>query len=125
MATVREGNRAVLLVVDVQVGVMARAWEAARVTGNVAAAVERARAQGVPVLWVRHGDEELRPDTSPWQPAPELVPGAGEALIDKRYNSAFEHTGLDGELPRLGATHVVLAGAATNAIDFARPAGRR
>jgi hypothetical protein len=31
MATVREGNRGVLLVVDVQVGVMREAWDAPRV----------------------------------------------------------------------------------------------
>jgi len=114
MATVREGDKVVLLVVDVQVGVMAQAWEAARVTGRIAGAVERARTQGVPVLWVRHGDDELQRDTPPWQLVPELVPAAGEAVIDKHFNSAFEQTGLDAELARLGATHVVLAGAATN-----------
>ena len=50
MATVREGNRGVLLIVDVQVGVMREAWDAARVVGNVARAVERARGRRVPGL---------------------------------------------------------------------------
>ena len=54
MATIREGNQGVLLVVDVQVGVMKAAWEAPRVIGNVARVVERARGQGVPVVWVQH-----------------------------------------------------------------------
>ena len=36
MATVREGQRSVLLVVDVQVGVMEGAWQAPRGIGNVA-----------------------------------------------------------------------------------------
>ena len=31
MATVREGNKGVLLVVDVQVGVMDESWDAARI----------------------------------------------------------------------------------------------
>ena len=35
VATVREGNKGVLLVVDVQVGVMRDAWEAPRVIKNV------------------------------------------------------------------------------------------
>ena len=48
MSTVREGNRPVLVVVDVQVGVLREAWDAARVIANVARAVERARAQDVP-----------------------------------------------------------------------------
>ena len=76
MATVREGNQAVLLVVDVQVGVMSQAWDAARVIGNVSCAVE--------------------------------------PRIDKHFNPSFEQTVLDEQLARLGATHIVLAGAASN-----------
>lgn len=114
MATVREGHRPVLLVVDVQVGVMAEAWEAPRVVANVARTVERARERSVPVIWVQHGADDLQPDTPAWQWVPELVPAPGETRIHKRFNSAFEDTPLDAELARLGATHVVLAGAATN-----------
>lgn len=114
MATVRDGNQGVLLVVDVQVGVMEEAWEASRVVGNVALAVERARAQGVPVVWVQHQGDDLPQGSAAWQWVPELAPVDGETLIHKQYNSAFEQTELDDELARLGATHVVLAGAATN-----------
>lgn len=114
MATVREGNKGVLMVVDVQVGVTGNAWEAGRIIGNVSHAVERARAQGVPVIWVQHSDEELVRGSPQWQWVPELVPAAGEPLIHKHFNSAFEQTALEEELSRLGATHIVLAGAATN-----------
>lgn len=114
MATVREGDKTVLLVVDVQVGVVAGAWDAPGTVSRVARTVERARAQGVPVLWVQHADEDLAFGSAPWQWAPGLVPGAGEALIHKQFNSSFENTPLEGELARLGATHIVLAGAATN-----------
>ena len=58
MATVRGGDKTVLLVVDVQVGVMNESWDAPRVIGNVARAVERARTQGVPVIWVQHSDDQ-------------------------------------------------------------------
>lgn len=114
MATVRGGNKGVLMVVDVQVGVMADVWDAPRVVGNVARAVERARAQGVPVIWVQHADEDLRHGTPPWQWVPELVPAAGETLVHKHYNSSFEQTPLEEHLARLGATHIALAGAASN-----------
>nr|WP_295781672.1 isochorismatase family cysteine hydrolase [Rhodoferax sp.] len=114
MATVREGNKSVLLVVDVQVSVVKGAWEASRVVGNVALAVERARAHGVPVIWVQHADEDLVKDSPGWQWAPELVPAAAELLIHKNFNSSFEHTPLDAELAKLGTTHIVLAGCATN-----------
>ena len=114
MATVREGNQAVMLVVDVQVGVMKEAWEAQRVIRNVARAVERARAEAVPVIWVQHSNPELPAGSAQWQWVPELVPADAEALIHKKYNSSFEQTSLDAELARLGATHIVLAGAASN-----------
>jgi nicotinamidase-related amidase len=114
MATIREGRRSVLLVVDVQVDVMRNAWDAPRVIGNVARAVERARAAGVPVVWVQHEDADMPQGSAGWQWVPELAPKEGDARIFKRYNSAFEDTPLEQELARLGATHIVLAGAATN-----------
>jgi nicotinamidase-related amidase len=114
MATIREGSRPVLLVVDVQVGVVQEAWDAERVVKNVALAVERARAEGVPVIWVQHGDSDLPPGSPAWQWVPELVPGDGEVRIHKQFNSSFEDTPLEAELATLGATRLVLAGAATN-----------
>ena len=114
MATVREGNKGVLLVVDVQVGVMGEAWEAPRIVGNVSRAVERARAQGVPVIWVQHSGEELAYGSPEWQWVPELAPAKGEPLIHKRFNSSFEQTALEEELAKFGATHIALAGAATH-----------
>lgn len=114
MATVREGNQGVLLVVDVQVGVMNEAWDSPRIVQNVSRAVDRARAQDVPVIWVQHADEDLPHGSPAWQWVPELVPAPGEPLIHKQFNSSFEQTPLDEELAQRGATHIVLAGAASN-----------
>ena len=114
MATIREGNRSVLLVVDVQVGVVSGTWEGDRVVDKVASAVDRARAADVPVVWVQHSDEELPHGSSDWQLTPGLTPAAGEPVVHKHYNSSFEETTLEEELQRIGATHVFLAGTATN-----------
>ena len=114
MATVREGNKGVLLVVDVQVGVMRESWDAARVIKNLARAVERARARNVPVIWIQHSDKDLTYGSPEWQWVPEVTPAKGETLIHKEFNSSFEQTALDEELARIGATHIALAGAATN-----------
>jgi len=114
MATVREGNKGVLLVVDVQAGVVSDAWDAPRIVRNVSRAVERARAQGVPVIWVQHSDNDLPHGSPQWQWVPELAPAPGEPLIHKHFNSSFEQTALEDELARLRATHIALAGAATN-----------
>ncbi len=114
MATVREGNKRALIVVDVQVGVMAEAHEATRIVGNMALAIERARSQGVPVIWVQHGDDELIKGSAEWQWVPELVPAPGELRVDKAFNSSFENTILDAHLAQLGVSHIVLAGAKSN-----------
>ena len=98
MATVRKGNKGVLLIVDVQVGVMSGAWEASRTIKNVSRAVERARAHGVPVIWVQHSDEELSYGSAEWQLPPDLVPVEEELRIHKQFNSAFEQTPLEQEL---------------------------
>jgi nicotinamidase-related amidase len=101
-------------VVDVQAGVLAGAWEAERIVMNVARAVERARAGGVPVIWVHHSDDDLVYGSPAWQWVPELAPAQGEPVIDKHHHSSFEQTPLEDTLARLGATRIVLAGAATN-----------
>ena len=114
MAIIREGNKAVLLVVDVQVGVMRNVWDAQRIIKNIGIAVEKARGQGVPVIWIQHSDDELVDGSQDWQFVPELSPAEGEMRLDKHFNSSFEKTLLEETLARLGATHMVLVGAATN-----------
>jgi nicotinamidase-related amidase len=81
MATVRECNKAALVVVDVQVGVISEAWNASRMIGNVAFAVRRAWAESVPVIWVQHADDELPKGSAQWQWVPELVPSEGEPRV--------------------------------------------
>jgi len=114
MATVREGNKGVLLVVDVQAGVMRDSWDAPRIIKNVSRAVSRARDRAVPVLWVQHADKELPYGSPEWEWVSDLAPAEGEPLIHKQFNSSFEQTTLEAELAKLGATHIALAGAATN-----------
>jgi len=114
MATVREGNKAILVVVDVQVGNMNKAWDAERIIANVARTVDRARNQGVPVIWVQHSDKDLVHGSPQWQWVPELNPHEGEPRIHKHFESSFEQTPLEDELAKVGATHIALAGAATN-----------
>jgi nicotinamidase-related amidase len=114
MATIREGNRAALVVVDLQVGVVADTWNTTEVVGNAALAVERARAAGVPVIWVQHSDHELIHGSPEWHLVPGLAPAEGEPVIHKHFESSFEETELNDVLERLGVSHIVLAGAASN-----------
>ena len=93
---------------------MAESWESSRVIQNVARAVERAREARVPVIWVQHESPELPKDSSSWQLAPQLTPGAQEKRVYKRFPSSFEETDLEQCLAEVGTTHIVLAGAQTN-----------
>ncbi|MEP7281744.1 MAG: isochorismatase family protein [Rubrivivax sp.] len=114
MGTVRAGTLPALLIVDAQVGVMRQAWDVARIVGNIAQTVERARARQVPVIWVQHADQGMAHGSADWQWVPELVPAEGEARVYKSFESSFEQTVLEQELARLGASHITLAGASTN-----------
>lgn len=114
MATIREGDQGVLVVVDVQAGVMDETWDAPRVIQKVAHVVARARTQGAPVIWVQHANADLVFGSPAWQWAKGVTPAVNEPVVHKQFNSAFEQTTLEDHLARFGATHIVLAGAATN-----------
>ncbi len=114
MATIRKGKQAVLLIVDVQVGVVKGAWEAERIIRNINTALKEARSKDVPVIWVQHIGGNLKEGSPEWQIIPELSPREDDVIIQKHFNSAFEETKLEETLADQGVTRIVLAGAATN-----------
>ncbi len=114
MATIRSGEQDVLLVIDAQRGVLDPSWERDRVVAGIATAIDRARAAGVPVVWVQHHDEEIIRGEDAWQLVPELHPAEDEPLIEKEHPSSFEATGLEGLLADLGATRLAIVGGQTN-----------
>lgn len=108
-------SKSALLIVDAQVGVMSSVWESQRVVNNLEKLVGKARAAGVPVIWVQHADdEELKHGSVKWKLLPNFVPAAAEPIIHKRYNSSFADTDLDQRLKTLGISRLVLAGALSN-----------
>ena len=114
MATESKRDSPVLMIVDMQVGVLANTWEPGRVIENTVLAVDRARAARVPVVWVQHSNDDLPENSAAWQLAPGLIPAEGEKQVHKRFNSSFEQTNLEQIMAELQVNHVVLAGAATN-----------
>lgn len=106
-----------LLVVDLQRGVLADdgTWDPDGVVARVAGLVDRARAAGVPVMWVQHNSGELVAGEEPWQLAEGLSPAADEPIVQKRYGDSFEATELGDLLDSLGVDHLVLTGAQTDA----------
>lgn len=115
MATIRDGNTSALIIIDLQNGVIANAHDRDGVVARTATLVERAREENVPVTFVQHEDEELVPGTDAWQIVPELTPRDGDVVVRKRYQDAFEDTVLEETLASMGVSHVVIAGAQTDA----------
>jgi nicotinamidase-related amidase len=115
MTTLADRPNTALIVIDVQNGVVARAVNRDAVVANIAAAVDKARAAGTPVIWVQHNSEQLVKDADPWRIVPELAPAAGEPIIQKRYGDSFEDTNLEAELARLKVGKLLVTGAQTDA----------
>lgn len=114
MTTLVDRPNAALLVIDLQHAVVANAWRRAEVLGVVHTLVERARAARMPVLWVRHVDDELPAGSEAARIVSELSPAHGEAMIEKQYRDAFENTALEQALSALAVGKLVVTGAQTD-----------
>ncbi|NIH69115.1 isochorismatase family protein [Modestobacter marinus] len=115
MSTLPDRPNTALVVIDVQQGVVAEAPRRDEVVGNIDALVEKARADGVPVVWVQHSDEELVQGSDEWQLVPELVRAQSEPLVHKSYGDSFEGTDLEDVLADLAVGRLVVAGAESDA----------
>lgn len=102
-----------LLVIDVQAGVVRPCLDGQQVVDRIDGLVERARAEGAPVVWVQ--DEQDFPSGSDdWQLAAPLVRHDAEPLIRKTYRDAFADTDLHLVLADLGVSRLVVTGAQTD-----------
>ena len=103
-----------LLVIDVQNQVVDGAFNKEEVITNINTAVAKARAAGVPVVWVQHSDDWMPIGSDDWKIVPELNPLESEAHVGKLYRNSFEATNLEEVLAGLGVGHVYVCGAQTN-----------
>jgi nicotinamidase-related amidase len=106
-----------LLVIDVQHGLFATTpppADAERVIAGINQLTERARRDGVPVIYVQHeraGDMEV--DSAGWQLDARLQLADGDRRIRKTTPDSFLRTGLDEVLAFLGVEELVVCGYAT------------
>ena len=103
-----------LMVIDVQPvflsGADFRTIDGDDLVEKCRALIDRARAADVPVVYVRHADdddmsEETSEDAKRFHP--DLAPRAGEPMIDKTFGSGFMETDLDNVLKSRGIEGVV------------------
>ncbi|MCU1537067.1 MAG: cysteine hydrolase [Humibacillus sp.] len=105
----------VLLVVDVQHGNTADAFDRDGVVSRIHGLIQRAERDGVATLWVQHEAGPFVPGSDPWQIVEQVRPPEGATVIGKRYLDSFVETDLRARLDELGATRLVICGAATDA----------
>jgi nicotinamidase-related amidase len=115
MTSLRDRPNTALVVVDVQNDVVANAHQRDEVIANINTLVERARAEGVPVIWVQHSSDELVEQSDGWQYVPELQGREGEPVVHKKYGDSFEDTTLEAELAQRGVGRLIVTGAQTDA----------
>jgi nicotinamidase-related amidase len=115
MTTLPDRPKSALLIVDVQRGVVADAYNRDAVIANIDTLLEQARASRTPVVWVQHSDDQLVEGSDAWQYVPELRRGPSEPLVHKHYGDCFEGTGLDAILAEQKVGRLVVTGAQTDA----------
>ena len=115
MTTLPDRPNTALVVIDVQNGVVGGAYRREQVVSNIDTLVERARNEGVPIVWVQHSDDGLEKGSEAWEYVPELVRQDSEPLVQKTFGDSFEGTDLEEVLARAGVGHLVVAGAQTDA----------
>lgn len=104
-----------LLVIDMQQDVVRSAHDLDTVITNIKTLVDKARTEGVPVIWVQHSAEDMPQGSDGWQYVPELQRTEGEPLVHKTYGDSFEDTDLESVLAERKIGRVVVTGAQTDA----------
>jgi len=110
-------KKTILLVVDVQQALIdASPVREDEFLLNLKMMIDVAHAVGTEVVYVRHDSgpgDDLEAGTDGWQLHRSLKPQDGERVFDKKFNSAFRHTGLDEYLKSKDVGRIVLCGMQT------------
>ena len=106
-----------LLVIDVQNDMFPTDYlphDADGLLSRLSGLIGRARAAGVPVIYVQHeGTEDLILGTEGWQVHAAIAPQPDDLRVGKRTPDAFYQTGLHELLQQRGITHLTLCGLQT------------
>ncbi len=115
MTTLSDRPNTALMVIDVQKGVVADAHQRDAVVANIGTLVDKAREEGVPIVWVQHSDEQMEKGSDAWAYVPELARQESEPLVHKTFGDSFEDTDLEEVLAKAGVGRLVVTGAQTDA----------
>jgi nicotinamidase-related amidase len=114
MTTLLDRPNTALMVIDVQTGVVAEAHQRDAVVANISTLVDKAREEGVPIVWMQHSDEQLEKGSDAWEYVPELERRESEPLVHKTFSDCFEDTDLEEVLAKAGVGRLIVTGAQTD-----------
>jgi len=115
VTTLSDRPNTALMVIDVQNGVVAGTHRRDVVVANIGTLVDKAREEGVPIVWVQHSDDQgLKQGSEAWEYVPELARQDSEPLVHKRYADSFEDTDLEEVLAGAGIGRLFVTGAQTD-----------
>jgi nicotinamidase-related amidase len=115
------GPNAALLIIDLQKGFDEPSWgrrNNPQMETRIAELLRAWRASKRPVIHAKHMSTSRTSPLRPGQPGNDFkamaAPMPGEPVIEKRVNSCFIGTSLEGDLRRCGYDTLVIAGITTN-----------
>jgi nicotinamidase-related amidase len=127
-----QAEKAVLLVMDVQPGILDRLDDADEYLSKIQAAVDTAHEKQIPVVYVVVGFRPGFPEaaarnksfgaikdagrTAMINPQPAIKPAEGDVVVTKRRVSAFSGSDLEVLLRAYDARHLILTGIATSGV---------
>ncbi len=113
-------RRVAVLVIDVQTGLFRATplpFDAAGTLARINETTAKARAAGLPVIFVQHDGDPAEdccvPFSEGWRFHPDLCVKPGDVTLRKQTCDAFHGTALESELRRRAINTVVLTGYAT------------
>jgi len=111
-------KKTALVVIDVQHGMFQKAtpvYHGDQLLDNIALLIKRARAAGVPVIYVQHSDTRfLSKDSPAWQLHPRLQALVPDCTVHKLQSDAFEGTDLTELLKARNIEYLVICGLVTH-----------
>lgn len=108
-------NNSALIIIDMQNGVVGRAYHREEIVKNILRLIESARMKSIKIIWVQHEDEQLIKNSDDWKIIKELNPQVEDFHIFKNYGDAFDQTHLKEILEQNKIEKIFVTGAQTEA----------
>ncbi|MDO5062799.1 MAG: cysteine hydrolase family protein [Peptostreptococcaceae bacterium] len=100
-----------LVIIDVQnMLIEEKPFQVERFISNIQNLIEKCRNKNLPIIYIRHNNEEFKKDTHDWDIHSSIQPEPEDQIFDKYYNSIFFQTNLKEHLQKNNIHELILCG---------------